>query len=80
MKFIYIFVVIAFIVVLFLGRSIFSSASAVKSSVTSAASGFQGQQGGKKSSSLQSILYLILAVTVVIFILSNVHVYFIEVV
>lgn len=80
MRVIYLIIFIAFIVILLLGKSIFSSADAVKSSVTSAASGFQGQRGGKKTSSLQSILYLILAVTVVIFILSNVHVYFIEVV
>jgi hypothetical protein len=53
MKFLYIFVVIVSIIVLFLGISIFSSASAVTSSVTSAASGFQ--KGGRKSNILFSM-------------------------
>jgi small-conductance mechanosensitive channel len=71
MKIIYLFIIIVFIVILFLGKSIFSSASAVTSSVTSTASGFQGQRGGKKSCNLRTLLYVILAIAAIIFILSK---------
>jgi len=71
MKLIYLFVFITLIVILLLGRSIFSTATAASSSL--------GQTGGKKASTLRTLLYVILAVAVVIFILSNVHVYFIQV-
>jgi hypothetical protein len=71
MKLIYLFVFITLIVILLLGRSIFSSASAVTSSVTSTASGFQGHRGGKKSCNLRTLLYVILAIAAIIFILSK---------
>jgi hypothetical protein len=69
MKFIYIFVVIALIVVFFLGRSIFSSAGAV----TSAMSGSLQQKGGKNSTTFTTLLCLTLAVVAVIFILSRLN-------
>jgi uncharacterized membrane protein YuzA (DUF378 family) len=75
MKLVYLFVFIAFIVILLLGKSIFSSAKAV----TNAASGSSiGQTGGKKASTLRTLLYVILAVAAVIFILSNVRVHFVQ--
>lgn len=71
MKLIYLFVFITLIVILLLGRSIFSSASEATSSL--------GQTGGKKASTLRTLLYVILVVAVVIFILSNVRVHLIQV-
>jgi len=65
MKVIYLFVFITFIVILLLGKSIFSSASAESSSL--------GQTGGKKANTLRTLLYVILAVAAVIFILFNVR-------
>ena len=67
MKLIYLFVLAIFIVVLLLGKSIFSSATAV----TSVASNSLGQKGGRKLFTLQSVLYIILAVALVSFILSK---------
>ena len=75
MKLIYLLIFIVLIVIIFLGKSILSSASAVTNTVTTAASGIQLQSGGKKTSNLR-ILYLIFAITAVIFILANVNTYF----
>lgn len=75
MKLVYLFVFIAFIVILLLGKSIFSSAKAV----TNAASGSSiGQTGGKNSTTFTTLLCLTLAVVAVIFILSNVRVHFVQ--
>ena len=75
MKFVYIFIFIIFAVVLLLAKSMFSSAGAIKNSLTSSASGFQrqGQYGGKKANKLMTLLYVVLAIIAVIFILSKLN-------
>jgi hypothetical protein len=68
MKLIYLFVFITLIVILLLGRSIFSTASDLANSVTSSSS---IQTGGKKSRGfLMNIFIVIFAIAVVSYILS----------
>jgi hypothetical protein len=74
MKFVYIFIAIIFLVILFLGKSIFSSASAVTNSVTSATSSFQGQTGGKKAKTfLMTILFVMISLVSILYIMSKLN-------
>jgi len=72
MKLIYLFVFITLIVILLFGRSIFSSVSAVSNSASSSL----GQSGGKKSSNLRTLLFVVLAIFTIVLINSYVENYF----
>jgi hypothetical protein len=74
MKVIYLFVFITFIVILLLGRSIFSYASALANSVTSSSNSSQGQTGGKKAKTfLMTILFVMISLVSILYIMSKLN-------
>ena len=74
MKLIYLFVFITFIVILLLGKSIFSSASAVANSVTSSSNTSQGQSGGKKAKNfLMTIIFAMISLVAILYIVSKLN-------
>ena len=74
MKIVYLFIFIALIVILLLGKSIFSSASAVANSVTSSSNSSQGQIGGKKAKTfLMTIIFGMISLIAILYILSKLN-------